>query len=289
MDWTGATLLSALALSLYDIGKKHSAAANKTFPTLLCTTAAAWIAAAAGTAAAGRMADVFALDAAQHALLAAKSCIVASSWTFAYMALKTMPLTVMAPIRATGPVWTLAGAMAIYGETPGAAQSAGFALSIAGCIAFSTAARREGYALTARPVVLAACATLAGSVSALFDKFLMGRAGIPPHAALFWFTAGMTAIYAAATATAGRLDATRFSWRWTMPATGALLAASDFFYFSAAAAPDARISVISVVRRSSVALTFLAGGAIFRESNLLRKGLALAAILAGVAVLCIAR
>ena len=40
-------------------------------------------------------------------------------------------------------------------------------------------------------------------------------------------------------------------------------------------------------RRSAVVVTFLVGAVVFREKNLLGKALALAAILAGVVLLCL--
>jgi len=79
----------------------------------------------------------------------------------------------------------------------------------------------------------------------------------------------------------------RFQFRWTIPLVGVLLAVSDACYFNAISTPDAKISVLSLIRRSSVILTFLIGGAVFRETNLQRRGLALLAILAGVILLCL--
>jgi transporter family protein len=72
-----------------------------------------------------------------------------------------------------------------------------------------------------------------------------------------------------------------------MPLTGILLAATDACYFNAIAVPDAQISVLSLIRRSSIVLTFFIGGAIFRERGLRRKAVALAAILIGVVLLCL--
>ena len=82
---------------------------------------------------------------------------------------------------------------------------------------------------------------------------------------------------------------TTFSWRWTIPLVGVLLALSDACYFNAVSVPDARISVLSMIRRSSVVLTFFLGGAVFHETNLRRKAVALAAILVGVMTLCLAK
>jgi drug/metabolite transporter (DMT)-like permease len=84
-----------------------------------------------------------------------------------------------------------------------------------------------------------------------------------------------------------RIERTRFEWRWTVPATGILLAAADWLYFHGLAIPDVQISVGSLMRRFSVVITFVLGAVVFRERNLKRKGAALAAILAGVILLCL--
>ena len=45
---------------------------------------------------------------------------------------------------------------------------------------------------------------------------------------------------------------------------------------------------VPLMRRLSVVLTFLLGARFFHETNLVRKGIALAAIVAGVSLLCLA-
>ena len=45
---------------------------------------------------------------------------------------------------------------------------------------------------------------------------------------------------------------------------------------------------VQLMRRLSVVLTFLLGARFFHETNLVRKGIALAAIVAGVSLLCLA-
>jgi transporter family protein len=83
------------------------------------------------------------------------------------------------------------------------------------------------------------------------------------------------------------IDRRKFEWRWTIPATGILLAAADWLYFHGLAIPDVPISVGSLMRRFSVVITFLLGAVFFKERNLKRKGIALAAILTGVILLCL--
>lgn len=286
MSWLGCIIGSAAALSLYDLCKKHSAEGNRTFTVLLMTTSTGLAATAAALALRGRLGAALSLPAAYVALLAVKSAIVATSWALAYWALKTLPLTVMAPIRATGPMWTTLAALFLFAEVPSAVQAAGFALAFAGFCAFSLATRREGYTLHTPSIVLALGATLFGAASALYDKHLLHSLHIAPDAVLLWFMGCMALIYAAACIVARRCDATPLKWRWSIPAVGLLLALSDFLYFTAVSAPDAKISILSTLRRTSTIGTFLAGGAVFREKNLVRKGIALAAIVAGACLLC---
>ena len=105
-----------------------------------------------------------------------------------------------------------------------------------------------------------------------------------------WFAIDLTLLLGATlyVQRAAGLQRTRFEWRWTIPAVGVLLMAADWFYFGALSQEGVAISVLSLIRRSNVALSFAAGALIFRERNLRRKGIALAAILAGVALLCLA-
>jgi transporter family protein len=65
-----------------------------------------------------------------------------------------------------------------------------------------------------------------------------------------------------------------------------LLVAADWLYFHGLAIPDVSIAAGSLLRRFSVVITFVLGALLFGERNLRRKGVALAAILAGVAMLC---
>ena len=283
--WLLWILFSSVALSLYDLCKKASVRHNSVFPTLLATTASGWMALSAFLWFSGGFAEVVEISPKYTLLLFAKSCIVAASWTATYLALRTLPITCAAPIRASGPLWTLIGAILIFSEIPNAIQGAGMALVVAGCVFFSLSSRGDSASGGLKAVLLALTGTILGSCSALYDKHLLQNLGIGPTTTLWWFLGGMTAMYAAAAA----FNRKGFTFRWTMPLTGILLTASDACYFNAIAVPDAQISVLSLIRRSSIILTFFIGGALFREHDLRRKALALVSILAGVVILCLCR
>ena len=82
---------------------------------------------------------------------------------------------------------------------------------------------------------------------------------------------------------------TGFQWRWSIVFTGVLLIIADALYFYALSLPDGQISILSLLRRSSVVVAFTVGGGIFREKLLLPKGAALIVILAGAAILSLCK
>ena len=282
-SWLLWILASSACLSMYDLCKKASVKNNSVFPTLFLTTFSGWAALTALLVLSGRIGEVVSLPPKEVLLLNIKSCIVAASWTATYFALKTLPITCAAPIRASGPLWTLIGAVLIFAEIPNFVQGVGMAFVLAGCAFFSLSSRRDTAAGGLKAVSLAFAGTVLGSCSALYDKHLMQGLGIDPLAVLWWFLGGMMVIYAVPAALGRR----GFEWRWTMPLTGILLAASDACYFTSIAVPDAQISVLSLIRRSSIVLTFFIGGALFQEKDIRRKAFALFSILTGVLLLCL--
>ncbi len=313
--WLGWILASCVVLSLYDLCKKASVKDNAVFPTLLGSTAFGWLAVTSFLLFRGGFAAVVSIPPRHIALLLVKSCIVGASWTATYMALRTLPITFAAPIRATGPLWTLIGAILIFSEIPTWLQAIGMAMVVVGCFLFSRSAAKEGIDFAhSKAVLFAFLGTVLGSCSALYDKHLLKGLGIPTGTVLWWFMGGMCVIYVAVAVvwmwqscrgvgvgglrgclgfssnpqTQTPSNPNTFSWRWTIPLVGVLLAVSDACYFNAVSMPDAQISVLSMIRRSSVVLTFFLGGAVFHERNILRKAAALGAVLAGVAVLCVA-
>ena len=64
-----------------------------------------------------------------------------------------------------------------------------------------------------------------------------------------------------------------------------LLTAADMAYFVALSDTDAMISVVSMIRRGSVVVSFACGALLFRERNLKAKALDLALIIIGMVFL----
>ena len=78
-----------------------------------------------------------------------------------------------------------------------------------------------------------------------------------------------------------------FRWDWTLLLVAVLITGADMLYFFALNQPDALLSVISTVRRTSIIVTFVCGAVFFREGNIKEKSLNLLLMAAGLALLLI--
>ena len=68
-----------------------------------------------------------------------------------------------------------------------------------------------------------------------------------------------------------RKKTTPFRWDWTIIGISVFLSAADFVYFYALSLPGAMISIVSMVRRGSVVVSFFCGAMLFKEKNLTSK------------------
>jgi transporter family protein len=289
--WIPFILISALLLAFYDIAKKHSVRSNAVMPVLFIATLCGSLFFALALTAAGGLRAALTISAAHFGLVFLKTLIVSASWVFVYYAMRALPISIVAPIRASAPLWTLIGAILLFREIPTPVQAVGMAAIFAGYWLFSVAGKAEGICFTRHAGVFYAFAgTFLGAASALYDKYLLRTCGIERNTMQFWFALDLVAVLGLCLLVqrlAG-LQRTRFTWRWTIPVVGILLMAADWFYFGALCEEGVAISILSLIRRSNVVISFAVGAWLFREGNLRRKSVALAAILAGVAILCLA-
>ena len=240
-----------------------------------------------------------------HQYIILKSLIVLSSWVFGYFAMKHLPLTIVGPINATRPVMTLVGAMLVFGERLNIYQWIGVLLAIISFAMLSRSGRKEGIDFKHnRWIFFLVVAAVLGAVSGLYDKFLMapvenGGVGLDRMEVQSWYNfyqmlmMGTVLIIAwkkpFAKFRGGKplFPQSAFHWNWAIIFISVFLSAADFVYFYALSLPGAMISIVSMIRRGSVIVSFLFGAAIFHEKNLKTKVVDLALVLLGMVFLYI--
>ena len=290
--WAIAGLISAVFLGIYDIFKKTSLNDNAVLPVLFFSTLTSTVIFFPIVIGSVYFPNFFhrvglfspILTPTEHLLVLLKSAIVISSWTMAFFAVKHLPVTIFAPIRSTGPLWTLIGAIIIFSEKLNVLQWAGVSLTILFFYLFSTAGKLEGIEFRKNKwIYLITGATIMGSISGLYDKFIISR--IDRIAVQAWFSFYQVVIMLPLLAFIWypkRKITSAFKWRWAIPAIGITLVIADFLYFYALSFEGSMISILSALRRSSVIVTFTLGAFLFKEQNLKRKGIYLIGILVGI-------
>jgi transporter family protein len=218
-----------------------------------------------------------------------KSVLVVSSWILAFYAMKHLPVTIFSPIRATGPFWTLAGAILLFGERLNLLQWIGVIVTLLFFYFFSIAGRSEGIHFRKNKwVLLIVVSTIISAASGLYDKYIISR--IDRIAVQVWFSYYQVVVMLPVMALLwypNRRKYTLFKWRWSIPLIGITLVVADFVYFRALSYEGAMISMISALRRGSVIVTFTVGAIIFKETNLKTKALYLLGILTGIVFITI--
>ena len=218
-----------------------------------------------------------------HKFILLKSFIVLSSWAFGYFGMKHLPLTIVGPINATRPVMTLVGAMLIFGERLNLYQWIGVFMAVISFFMLSRSGKKEGIDFKHdRWIWFVVLAAVLGAVSGLYDKYLMGRFNNMQVQAWYniyqLFMMGGVLMFLW---WPKRKTSTPFRWDWCIILISVFLSAADFVYFYALSMEDSMISIVSMVRRGSVVVSFLFGAMMFHEKNLRSKAIDLLLVLIG--------
>ncbi|MGN0195371.1 MAG: EamA family transporter [Candidatus Cryptobacteroides sp.] len=291
--WLALAFLSAALLGLYDTAKKASLKDNAVIPVLFLNTVFSTLIfspsiissiAGQGGAPSGETGLLQA-----HLLTFAKSCIVLTSWLFGYFGLKHLPITIVGPINATRPILVLLGAMLLFGERLNGWQWGGVVLAMVSLLLLGRSGKKENIDFARNKWIwLIAAAALTGACSGLYDKYIMRMLDATFVQGWYnFYQMLLMGLMMLLLWLPNRRKSTPFHWSWAIPLISVFISAADFAYLSALRQPDSMISVVSLVRRSSVIVSFLCGALIFKERNLKAKALDLAFILVGMVLIWI--
>lgn len=289
--WLFLAFLSATLLGFYDVFKKQSLKNNAVIPVLFLNTLfssliflpfilisvwnPAWM-----------QQGIFYVPTEGwevHKFIILKSFIVLSSWVFGYFGMKHLPITIVGPINATRPVMVLVGAMLVFGERLNLYQWIGVLLAIVSFFMLSRSGKKEGIDFKHNKWILfIVLASVLGAISGLYDKFLMGR--FDRMIVQSWYNIYQLFMMGAMLLFLWyptRKNTTLFRWDWCIILISVFLSAADFVYFYALTYEDSMISIVSMIRRGSVIVSFIFGAMFFREKNLKSKAIDLILVLIG--------
>ena len=301
--WLVLAFLSAAFLGIYDSLKKKALKDNAVIPILFLNTLFSSLIFLPFILLSGMtdMLDGSIFHVASggwevHKFIVLKALIVLSSWILGYFGMKHLPLTIVGPINATRPVMVLVGALLFFGERLNVWQWVGVSLAVVSFLLLSRSGKKEGIDFKHDHwIYMIVGAAALGAVSGLYDKYLMapvgqGGVGLDRMMVQSWYNiyqCFMMLVMLLLLWWPKHNQTTPFHWDWAIIGVSVFLSTADFMYFYSLSLPEAMISIVSMVRRGSVIVSFLCGAMFFREKNLKAKAVDLALVLLGMIFLYI--
>lgn len=301
--WLILAFMSAAMLGCYDSFKKHALKDNAVIPVLFLNTLFSSLIflpfiVLSGTTTA--LDDTIFHTASggweMHKYILLKALIVLSSWILGYFGMKHLPLTIVGPINATRPVMVLVGALLFFGERLNIWQWIGVLQAVVSFLMLSRSGKKEGIDFKHDQwIYMIVGAAALGAVSGLYDKYLMapvenGGVGLDRMMVQSWYNIYQCAMMGAMLMLLWwpkHQETTPFHWSWSILGVSVFLSTADFMYFYSLSLPAAMISIVSMIRRGSVIVSFLFGAWFFHERNLKAKAVDLALVLLGMVFLYI--
>lgn len=302
--WTILAFISALCLGFYDISKKIALRENRVVDVLtisVCISAILlsiplWLSRLCPEMMTDTPFYVPRLDLEAHLYTVLKSVIVLSSWIFAYISLKHLPLSVVSPMQATRPMWTLVGALLIFGERLNTWQWVGVVLAIGTIFAFSfrnrSTLKEQTSGANHKYYIALVLAILIGACSGLYDKYLMRRYDHNAVQVYYTFYQALMMLIVWAVVNRKHLQSPISHLRsirriGIIALISIFLIISDNVYMLALRDPDSLIAVVSTIRRGGAVIGFAYGLIFLKEPDPWRKVLCMVGILTGLICLAI--
>ena len=276
--WLWLTVGSALLLGVYDIAKKRALARNSVYWILLFSTALTTVFLSPFLTR-GPLSD--------HFSLIFKAVLVSVSWISGLKAMECLPLTTVSTIKASRPMFVVVFSILLFGERLNLVQWLGVAVVMA---ALFLSTRSKGHdtdkVTSAKGVAYMIVSVLSGAASALWDKVILKN--LEPLFVQSWANLYITVLLALVLLVHYLVEKEqfqRFTWDWSILLIAVLITVADALYFFAMKDPDAMVSIISMIRRTSVVVTFVGGALLFKEGHIRDKAVVMVLMLAGVALL----
>lgn len=293
--WLWAAVGSAILLGFYDVFKKEASTNNGVLHILLHATGLSTLflmpfilsslfgwGIGDGTVFEMQRGTVH-----EHLLVFIKAVIVSVSWITGLMGLKNLPITTAGTIKASRPVFVLLGSILIFGERLNLWQWVAIVIAMFALWLLGHTSKKEGVDFARNKWIFCMWVAVAtGVVSAMMDKHLM--ASLKPMFVQSWCNFYIVIIMAIIVL-AGRLGHSKYyqpyHHDWAIWLIAIFITASDFLYFLSLSSSGSMLSVVSMLRRSSVIITFICGALFFKEKNLRSKGIATLILLGAMAIL----
>ena len=279
-------LVAGVVLGFYDYFTKQAMSGNSVLQVVFWTSlfgAFSWVLAIIVFGFSGNpLVDISHLNVNSQLIIFAKSLAMTSSWLFAYYAVRNLPMSFSGAIRASGPLWTMAGGAIIFGEFLTPLQLLAVISSVLAYYLLAAIGKKEGIAIfKSLSLLMMLIATGLSSMATVFDKYIVQNLSLPIYeiqasSAIQRFLIASLLLFVVQFK---RKSVAPFRWSLAIPLVGFSWVFAEWIYFFAVADPLANVTYLSIFRRMSLVVGFVLSALFFKEQNLRLKSLMIMLIL----------
>lgn len=210
-----------------------------------------------------------------------KSAVVCTAWIFSFMALKKMSVSLYGIMDLSRMIFSTILGVFVLGESFTLPKAVGMLLVITGLLLVNLKKNTESKGMTLTVLASALLCCFLNAVSGTMDKVLMGH--MESSQLQFWFMFFMTAIYGVVLIIRKeKISLKSIKTNYWVPIMSLSLIVGDRLLFEANANPASQITLMTVIKQSSVIITVLTGWLVFKEKHIFYKLMCTAIILIGI-------
>lgn len=199
-----------------------------------------------------------------------KAGIVCTAWLFSFAALKNMSVSLYGIMDLSRMVFSTLLGIFVLGETFTWQKGVGVTLVIFGLMLVNLKKNTENKNMTFLVLVFALLNCFFNAVSGTMDKILMKY--MTSSQLQFWFMFFMTLIYGVIILIKKeKISLKNVKTNYFIPVMSLSLIIGDRFLFEANKNPLSQVTLMTVIKQSSVFVTVLCGYFIFKEKHILYK------------------
>lgn len=212
-----------------------------------------------------------------------KALVVCTAWIFAFRALKNMSVSLYGVMDLSRMVFSTALGVFVLGEAFTVNKAIGVSLVILGLLLVNLKKSTSGKGMSVTVLGAALLNCFFNAVSGTMDKILMQY--MKSSQLQFWFMFFMTVIYGVVILIRReKISVKCLKNNFWIPLMSLSLIVGDKLLFEANGSPLSEVTLMTVIKQSSVLVTVLTGWLVFKEKNILYKLMCTGIVLMGIFV-----
>ncbi len=210
--------------------------------------------------------DIFALSPIQYLMIFGKSFIIFVAWICAFHAIEKIDISLYSVLDLSRMLFALGLSVLLLHETIGVRQYVGIAIIIAGLLLVNVRRERTEKRTAPIAIVLTMISCILNAVSGILDKIYLREMTTPQLQ--FWYMLFLTLLYFVYLLTKKRkIEWKALSTNYWIPLLGLVFIIGDRALFIANADPASKVTVMTLIKQSSVLFSILFGRIAFKEKH----------------------